>query len=196
MDLLWRKGRVYKQCIAVEWERCFFAARWQDTIQANNNGKLFLCLMVVPVSSAGTLVERQEISLPSCCTLKGIMWNVGQWPAAAESVRSIHGSKREEKEQAWNGAGRAHTCMACHSVDEWVLGAFLLWTALPSFFSPSPFSSSCLRRPVDVYERLSWQIKYSLEMPPSIGDLIRERGYVRVFMSTNSLSQRTSFNYI
>ena len=97
MDLLWRKGRVYKQCIAVEWERCFFAARWQDTIQANNNGKLFLCLMVVPVSSAGTLVERQEISLPSCCTLKGIMWNVGQWPAAAESVRSIHGSKRERK---------------------------------------------------------------------------------------------------
>ena len=49
------------------------------------------------MSSAGTLVERQEISLPSCCTLKGIMWNVGQWPAAAESVRSIHGSKRERK---------------------------------------------------------------------------------------------------
>ena len=119
--------------------------------------------------------------------------------ACCRRVRSINTRKqeREEKEQAWNGAGRAHTtCTACHSVDEWVLGAFLLWTALPSFFSPSPFSSSCLRRPVDVYERLSWQIKYSLEMPPSIGDLIRERGYVRVFTSTNSLSQRTSFNYI
>ena len=36
-------------------------------------------------------------------------------------------------------------------------------------------------------------------MPPSIGDLIRERGYVRVFTSTNSLSQRNpliTFNMI